>query len=188
MRTRYLIALLLLIPLADSLVLVLIVGWGLLSWLQTVALVVLTGLLGMLLVRAEGRHTLGRFQEKIARGELPANELLDGGLLIASGAFLLTPGLVTDAIGFLLVIPVTRYPIRTALKKWVIRPYLDKQTGGMVSGKVWTAGFPDPESYSDGGKTVTFGGAGGSQFDDDDDVIDVDPGSDDGGDDGPNDR
>ncbi|MFW6320890.1 MAG: FxsA family protein [Halohasta sp.] len=161
MRPRYLLALLLLIPLLDSLVLVLIVGSGLLTWLQTVALVVLTGLLGMLLVRAEGRNTIVRFQRKVATGGLPTDELLDGGLLIAAGAFLLTPGLVTDLIGFLLAIPVSRMPIRAALKRWVVVPYIDKQTGGLGTGKVWTFGFPDPEQASDGGNPFDVGGAPG---------------------------
>jgi UPF0716 protein FxsA len=152
MRTRYLIALLLLIPLLDSLVLVGIVGWGILTALQTVALVVLTGLIGMILVRAEGRNTLSRFQRKLASGSPPTDELLDGGLLIASGAFLLTPGLVTDLIGFLLVLPPTRYPIRVALKRWVVIPYIDKQTGGLGTGNVWTFGFPDPEQATGNGQ------------------------------------
>ena len=179
MRTRYLIALLLLIPLVDSFVLVAIVGWGLLTLLQTVALVVLTGLLGMILVRAEGRNTLARFQRKLASGSPPTDELLDGGLLIAAGAFLLTPGLVTDLIGFLLAIPITRYPIRAALKRWVVIPYIDKQTGGLGTGKVWTFGFPDPEQASNGGNGFDIGGTTQqtqqSQRDQsEDDIVDVD--------------
>jgi len=63
---------------------------------------------------AEGRATLARVQRKLARGEPPTDELLDGGLLIAAGAFLLTPGLVTDAVGFLLARPLSRVPIRMA--------------------------------------------------------------------------
>ncbi len=156
MRTRYLLALLLFIPLVDSFVLVAIVGWGLLTWLETIALVVLTGLIGMILVRAEGRNTLERFQRKLASGTPPTDELLDGGLLIASGAFLLTPGLVTDLIGLLLVLPPTRYPIRVALKRWVVIPYIDKQTGGLGSGKVWTFGFPDPEQAAGNGEANPF--------------------------------
>jgi len=185
MRTRYLLALLLLIPLVDSFVLVAIVGWGLLTWLQTIALVVLTGLIGMILVRAEGRNTLSRFQRKLASGTPPTDELLDGGLLIASGAFLLTPGLVTDLIGFLLVLPPTRYPIRVALKRWVVVPYIDKQTGGLGSGKVWTFGFPDPEQATANGETNPFDigqqakqgshqSTEDGQHDDIDDIVDVD--------------
>jgi len=185
MRTRYLLALLLLIPLVDSFVLVAIVGWGLLTWLQTIALVVLTGLIGMILVRAEGRNTLSRFQRKLASGTPPTDELLDGGLLIASGAFLLTPGLVTDLIGFLLVLPPTRYPIRVALKRWVVVPYIDKQTGGLGSGKVWTFGFPDPEQAAGNGGANPFDigqrakqgsrqSTEDGQNDDIEDIVDVD--------------
>lgn len=192
MRFRYVIPALLLIPLADALLLVVVADF--LGWQATVLLVVLTGLIGMLLVRAEGRHTLARIQEKAARGEPPTNELLDGALLIVAGAFLLTPGVVTDAIGFLLTIPLTRYPIRVALKRFVVVPKLDEQTNGFVTGGVWSSGFPN-ESTGSGGSPFTGNGdadsgsfAGGtagpfdgdesfSSEDDSDDVYDVDPDS-----------
>ena len=152
MQTRWVIAALLAIPLLDTLLLIPLSGF--IGFVPTVMLVVLTGLVGMLLVRAEGRHTLSKLQRKVAVGGLPTNELLDGGLLIAAGAFLLTPGVVTDLLGFVLAVPVTRYPLREALKRFVVRPYLEKQTGGFVSGDVWGAGFPDddvinldPENY-----------------------------------------
>jgi UPF0716 protein FxsA len=152
MQTRWVIALLLAIPLVDTLLLIPVATT--IGFAATVLLVVLTGLVGMLLVRAEGRHTLSRLQRKVATGGLPTKELMDGGLLIAAGAFLLTPGIVTDAIGFLLALPVTRYPIREALERYVVRPYLERQTDGFVTGGVWTSGFPDddvvdldPENY-----------------------------------------
>jgi UPF0716 protein FxsA len=135
-----LIGLLLLIPLIDALLLV--VATAYLGWQLVVLLVVLTALVGLLLVRVEGRHTLAKIQRKVARGEAPTDELIDGGLLIAAGAFLLTPGLVTDAVGFLIVLPLTRYPIRVALKKWVITPYADEKTGGFATGNVYIGGFP----------------------------------------------
>jgi len=166
MRTRSLLALLLLIPLVDAFVLVAIVGSGWLTPLQTVAVVVLTGLIGMILVRAEGRNTLIRFQQKAAAGSAPTDELLDGGLLIAAGAFLLTPGLVTDLIGFLLVLPPTRYPIRIALKRWVVVPYIDNKTDGFATGNVWTFGFPDGDGdnnpFGSGGHGGSGPGAGGA--------------------------
>ncbi|MDZ7700753.1 MAG: FxsA family protein [Halobacteriales archaeon] len=137
---RWVLAGLLLIPLADILLLVWVAGQ--LGAVVTVALVVLTALIGMLLVRAEGRHTLRKLQRRLAAGEAPADELLDGALLIAAGAFLLTPGLVTDAVGLLLVIPVTRLPLRAAVKRWVAVPLLDRETGGFVTGRVYTAGAP----------------------------------------------
>ena len=157
MRLRWVFALLLLIPLADALFLVVVADS--IGAPATVALVVLTGLIGMLLVRAEGRHTIRSLQRKLATGEVPTKELMDGGLLIAAGAFLLTPGLVTDTIGFLIGVPLTRAPIRAALERFVVGPYLDKKSGGFVSGTVYTGGFPDEgDAY-------------------DDDVYDVDRGS-----------
>ena len=137
------IGLLLLIPLFDIVLLVFVATR--LGPLPTVVLVVLTALIGLLLVRAEGRHTAQKIQTKLQRGSLPANELLDGGLLIAAGALLLTPGLVTDLVGLLLVVPVTRYPVRVATKRFVIRPYVNARTRGLYAGTAYTGGFPDPE-------------------------------------------
>ncbi|OYR43267.1 FxsA family protein [Halorubrum sp. Hd13] len=167
MRPRTLLALLLVVPLVDALFLIVVATR--LGWAVTVALVVLTAVLGMLLLRAEGRATLARVQRKLARGEPPTDELLDGGLLIAAGAFLLTPGLVTDAVGFLLALPLSRVPIRMALKKYVVVPYLDSETGGFASGNVYIGGFPgDGGSGGSGGFTMGGGGGfGGNGFDGD---------------------
>ena len=131
---------LLLIPLADILLLVWVAGR--IGAVATVALVVLTALIGLLLVRAEGRHTLRRLQRRGAAGEVPTDELLDGALLVAAGAFFLTPGLVTDLVGLLLVVPLTRVPLRLATKRWVVVPLLDRESGGFVTGRVYTAGYP----------------------------------------------
>ena len=180
---------LLLIPLLDVLMLA-VVADQLLGWELTVLVVVLTALLGMLLVRAEGRHTLRRIQEKLATGEIPTDELVDGGFLIAAGAFFLTPGLVTDAIGLLLAIPVTRWPVRAAIKRWVITPYVDAKSGGFATGNVYVGGFPGEEDVAgvggmgrpgpSGGPGTNGGGSGeqrnagdGSQFDTDD-ATDID--------------
>lgn len=137
---RRVFAALLLIPLVDIIVLIYVATR--IGGVLTVAIVVLTALLGLLLVRAEGRHTLRRVARRLAQGELPTNELLDGALLIAAGAFLLTPGLVTDLVGLLLIIPPTRIPIRHALKHWIVIPVLDEKSHGFVTGSVYTAGYP----------------------------------------------
>jgi len=198
MRPRTLLALLLVVPLVDALFLIVVATE--LGWAVTVALVVLTAILGMLLLRAEGRATLARVQRKLARGEPPTDELLDGGLLIAAGAFLLTPGLVTDAVGFLLALPLSRVPIRVALKKYVVIPYLDRETDGFTTGNVYIGGFPGGDGSGDGGGFTMGGSAGfgggdfgggapgpdpsegdgssatrdGDRYDDADDVVDVD--------------
>ncbi|WP_330632171.1 FxsA family protein [Halocatena halophila] len=148
---KRLIALLLLIPLLD--ILLLLVVSTVIGEVATVLLVVLTALLGMLLVRAEGRHTLRRINRKVASGGVPDDELLDGALLIAAGAFFLTPGLVTDLTGLVLSLPPTRYPVRKLVKRFVVTPYLDGKTDGFVTGTVYTGGFPN----SNDGSTIDLG-------------------------------
>jgi len=152
-----LIGLLLLLPLVDAVLLV--VFGATFGWPLMVLAVVLSALLGLLLVRAEGRHTLRKIQRKSAQGEAPTDELVDGALLLIAGAFLLTPGLVTDAIGLLIVIPVTRYPIRWALKKYVLVPMADEKTGGFVTGNVYIGGFPDGDP--DAGQSASSDGGSG---------------------------
>ena len=145
---KRLLAALLLIPLLDALFLVFVAGQ--LGWKLTVALVVLTALLGLLFVRAEGRRTLRKLEASVQRGEVPSDPLLDGAFLLVAGAFLLTPGLVTDTLGFLLVLPPTRFVIREAVERWVITPYIDRKTDGFATGNVYTFGFPNP-SEADAG-------------------------------------
>jgi UPF0716 protein FxsA len=160
-RFRLAFVALLLIPLLDALLLAYVAS-AVLDWPLVVLLVVLTALLGMLFVRTEGRHTLRRIQQALAEGRPPTDELIDGGMLIAAGAFLLTPGLVTDAIGFVLVLPLTRIPLRMALKRFLIVPYVDAETGGFATGKVYTFGFPGDDSgaRTPGGWTPGGGGDG----------------------------
>ncbi len=156
---RWLFALLL-IPFLDAVVLAIVVSQTpMIGWVGMVLLVVLTGLIGMLLVRAEGRRTIRKIQRSLQEGTPPTNELLDGALLIAAGAFLLTPGLVTDFIGLALVLPPTRIPIRAALKRYVIVPYVDKRTDGLASGAVWTFGFPNGD-VGPAGESTSSGSTG----------------------------
>ncbi len=156
MRARWLIAAVLLLPLLDAAFLV-YVAVAHLGAVATVALVVLTALVGTLLVRAEGRRTMRKAQATLARGDVPTDELLDGAMLIAAGAFLITPGLVSDAVGFLFAVPLTRVPLRAALKRFVVVPYLDERSEGFATGNVYVGGFPGNE---EGGWTVGPGTGG----------------------------
>lgn len=76
--------------------------------LPTIGLTLLTAALGGLLVRVQGFTVLRRAHHAARRGEVPALELLDGALLLIAGLFLLLPGFVTDALGFLLLVPFLR--------------------------------------------------------------------------------
>ncbi len=85
-------------------------GW------ETLGLLVLDSVIGAWLVRREGFSILARVQASLGRGELPTNELIDGMLVLFAGALMLTPGFLTDGIGFLLLLPPTRAVVRTFLK------------------------------------------------------------------------
>lgn len=105
--------LLLLIPTIEMMVLI-EVGSQIGSVL-TIALVFLTAIVGVGIIRQQGMATLLRAQEKIESGAVPALEIAEGFLLALAGAFLLIPGFVTDAIGALLLLPFFRRTIATVL-------------------------------------------------------------------------
>ena len=83
--------------------------------LATLAILVLTAVLGATLAHREGLKVLWRIRDKMAQGIMPDEELIDGALILAAGIVLLTPGLLTDAAGLLLLVPASRL----ALKRWL---------------------------------------------------------------------
>ncbi len=86
--------------------------------MSTILLVVLTAVVGAALLRWQGFTTFQRVREAMARGEVPAIEMMEGVILLICGALLLTPGFFTDAIGFLCLIPaVRRYFIMEIIKR-----------------------------------------------------------------------
>ncbi len=86
--------------------------------INTIALVCLTAFLGLTLLRQQGFSTLLRVNQRMEQGQLPATEILEGLVLAVGGALLLTPGFITDGIGFLCLLPPTRrYFIRRLLAR-----------------------------------------------------------------------
>ena len=85
--------------------------------LPTIALLLLDSILGTLLLRSQGRVAWRRFNEALQAGRPPAREVLDGVLVIFGGAFLLTPGFITDIFGAIFLIPPTRAIVRRLLVK-----------------------------------------------------------------------
>lgn len=81
---------------------------------NTLLIVILTGITGATLAKIQGLKTWYKVQEKLSQGELPTGHILDGFLILAAGLLLLTPGLITDTIGFLILIPFTR----NIFKEW----------------------------------------------------------------------
>ena len=106
-----LLAVFILLPLAELYVILEVVGpW--LEWYGTVALLLADSIIGTLLFRSQGRAVWRRLNETLAVGKMPHRELLDGVLIVFGGAFLITPGFITDIVGALLLIPPTRAVIR----------------------------------------------------------------------------
>lgn len=79
-----------------------------LGWLLTLAIVILTAILGTALLRQQGLATLNRARQRLGAGEMPAEQLLEGMVLLVGGVLLLTPGFVTDAFGFACLVPISR--------------------------------------------------------------------------------
>jgi UPF0716 protein FxsA len=85
----------------------------------TILLLVLDSLLGSMLLRSQGRSVWRQFNEVLAEGRVPHRELFDGIAVIFGGAFLITPGFLTDVIGLLLLIPPTRALLRRFAAGWL---------------------------------------------------------------------
>ena len=89
------------------------------GWLNTIAWTLLTGVAGSWLARHEGYRTLATIRSEMSQMRMPTDALLDAGLILFSGGLLITPGFLTDAVGFSLLLPFTRAGYRKLLAKWV---------------------------------------------------------------------
>ena len=89
----------------------LIVVGGMIGALWTVILVLVTAFIGVNLLRMQGMSTLSRAQRTMEHGQIPAMEMMEGVALAVAGVLLITPGFITDAIGFLCLIPASRQAI-----------------------------------------------------------------------------
>lgn len=93
--------------------------------LNTIMVVVVTGIIGAFMARIAGLSVLFKIQENLRAGIFPKDEIFDGILILIGGAFLLTPGLLTDAVGFLLLLPLGREAVKRWLKE-VVKKRLDR--------------------------------------------------------------
>ena len=91
--------------------------------LTSIALVIFTGILGAYLARIQGLQTLFRIQESLREGRMPSGELLDALLIGIAGLLLLTPGFLTDTIGFILLVPSSRNVIKSWLRRQIEARY-----------------------------------------------------------------
>lgn len=103
---RFALLLFIVMPIVEMWLLITVGGH--IGAMNTVFLVMLTALVGIGLLKRQGFATLWRGQEKLQQGQVPAQEMIEGIVLAVSGALLLTPGFVTDVVGFLGLLPITR--------------------------------------------------------------------------------
>ena len=111
---------------------------------NTVFLVVLTAVIGGVMVRQQGFSTMMRMRETAARGETPAIEMLESGVLLLCGLMLLLPGFITDALGFLLLVP----PLRKAFVLWGLKRgnFIRQQHPGYHDAEHWHSQTHSSES------------------------------------------
>lgn len=119
------------------------------AW-PTIALVMLTAVVGVALLKRQGLATLTRGMRRAQQGQMPATEMAEGILLAVAGALLITPGFVTDLVGFTLLFPPTRIAIakmlmsRVAMNATVMGTYQTNATQAEPSNR------PDSGTVVDG--------------------------------------
>lgn len=148
--SRFLFVLFLLfviLPLVE-LTLLLILG-SMTHWTVSLALVIVTGLAGSFLLHRQGIKTFYKIRDDMLAGRMPTDSLLDGMLMLTAGALLLTPGMVTDVVAMLLLIP----PSRNLIKSWIVRWFKAKfavtvALGSQVETAAATAAGKVVDSYT----------------------------------------
>ncbi|MCH8277204.1 MAG: FxsA family protein [Bacteroidetes bacterium] len=153
-----LLALFVIVPALELYVLIRI--GQLIGALETFGIILVTGLIGSYLAKTQGLSVWNRLQEKLNSGQLPGRELLDGVIILLSGALLLTPGVLTDMVGLMGLFPPTRAFLRKKLA--------DRFSSSLMSGNIQFRAFssgsnpdidPDRSSRTDADSGVFVGGS-----------------------------
>ena len=111
-----LLLLFILVPLIELILLLYVAD--ITHWWFAVLLVIVTGIVGTLLARSQGTKTYRQIHASMSQGQIPADALIDAGMIFVAGAFLLTPGMLTDAFGLSMLVPVCRQWYRRRLVRW----------------------------------------------------------------------
>jgi UPF0716 protein FxsA len=114
-----LVALFIAVPLAELYVILQVGEW--IGAVPTILLLAADSVLGSLLLRSQGRAVWRRFNQALQQGAMPHREVQDGVLVIFGGAFLITPGFITDVLGLLMLLPPTRAAIRRLAMRAISR-------------------------------------------------------------------
>ncbi len=116
-----LLALFVLVPLVELVLLLILAAHTGLG--TTLLIVVGTGVAGTLLARSQGWKTMRNIQLAVSQGKNPTDSLLDAAMIFCAGALLLTPGLLTDALGLSLLVSPVRRQYRKLLRRWISRHF-----------------------------------------------------------------
>lgn len=112
------------------------------GWPETIGIVLLTGIIGAALARWQGVKAVLRVQRRIGRGQVPGDELFDGVLILVAGVLLVTPGILTDLLGFALLTPPLRSVIKSMLRRWAKKNIEVRTT---QSAQFWSSSTPPPQ-------------------------------------------
>jgi UPF0716 protein FxsA len=138
--------LLLLFIIVPVIELILLIEIGqLIGTLPTIALIIFTGALGAFLARRQGVQVILRMRSELQAGQLPASSIFDGVIILVAGAFLITPGILTDTVGFLCLVPATRRVIKRAI--W------SRMERAIQNGQIFTTTYSGP-GYQDKAEDV----------------------------------
>lgn len=99
------------------------------GWLATIVFIMATAMIGSVLFRIQGLETWMRLNQKLQTGEMPAREMVEGVMLLLGGALLITPGFITDAVGFALLLPGSRSLMAGALIRKGVMQNMSMQSG-----------------------------------------------------------
>ncbi|TXL62496.1 FxsA family protein [Cerasibacillus terrae] len=100
---------------------------GLIGPWWVVLLIILTGIIGITLAKKQGMDTIRRAQASLHYGKVPKEEIFDGICILIGAIFLITPGFITDILGFIFILPVTRGIFKTRLYK-LVKKWIEKNT------------------------------------------------------------
>ncbi len=120
------------VPLIELALLIKFAEWTSLS--ATILLVIATGVIGGILAKYEGLAVLRRLSLNLQQGIMPADELIEGVMIFIAGAFLITPGILTDLTGFLILNPPTRRILRDWIKAKISRAIEENRINIYFSG------------------------------------------------------
>ncbi|MCK1991824.1 FxsA family protein [Peribacillus muralis] len=124
---RYFLLFIIAMPVVE--IIVLLLSGKVIGFWPTLFLIIATGLIGAYLAKKQGMETWRKAQEQIRYGMMPGNEIIDGICIFIGAALLLSPGLISDIIGLILVFP----PTRNLLKPIVIRFLMNRMNKGKVT-------------------------------------------------------